>query len=133
MNLFSRLILAACRPFAPEEPMQMTFVMRNDLNMRKGKACSQTGHIAIDLALRSLLSPRFWVWQIGQRAKITVRVENEEELHAVQASAQAAGLKTYMVQDAGRTEFKEPTYTGVAIAPATKSELSEITGHLKLW
>ena len=133
MNMISRLVLAACQPFAPTEPMQLTFVMRNDLNMRKGKGCSQAGHIGIDLALRCLLSPRFWVWQLGHRAKITLKVKDEEELRSVKAAAEAAGLKTYMVQDAGKTEFKEPTYTSFSIAPATKAELEKVTGDLDLW
>ena len=67
------------------------------------------------------------------KAKIVVRVESEQELFDIYHKAQRAGLITSLILDAGLTEFDGvPTYTCIAIGPATDDDLKPITGHLKL-
>jgi PTH2 family peptidyl-tRNA hydrolase len=46
--------------------------------------------------------------------------------------AAAAGIATYIVHDAGRTQIPAGSQTVLAIGPAPKSALDKITGHLKL-
>jgi PTH2 family peptidyl-tRNA hydrolase len=48
------------------------------------------------------------------------------------AKAQAAGLMTYTVADAGRTQIAAGSHTVLAIGPAPKSEIDVVTGHLSL-
>lgn len=68
-----------------------------------------------------------WVW--SKFTKVVVGVETEEDLLRCHELAQAAGLPTALIQDAGATEFKGvPTYTTVAIGPAEAEDIDQITG-----
>ena len=108
-------------------------VMRADLGMRKGKACAQAAHASLKATLENLEHPSVKEWLADAFAKVTVRVDSEEELFEVARKAREAGLICAVIRDAGRTEFKEPTYTCLAVGPATNEELSPVTGDLKLW
>ena len=48
------------------------------------------------------------------------------------AAASSSGFMNYLVVDAGRTQISPNSKTVLAIGPAPKSQLDEITGHLKL-
>jgi PTH2 family peptidyl-tRNA hydrolase len=50
----------------------------------------------------------------------------------LEAQALQAGLPCYLVHDAGRTQIPAGSQTVLAIGPAPKSKINEITGHLKL-
>ena len=50
----------------------------------------------------------------------------------LERKAAAAGIGTYIVYDAGRTQIPAGSQTVLAIGPAAKSLLNGITGHLKL-
>jgi PTH2 family peptidyl-tRNA hydrolase len=72
-------------------------------------------------------------WLADKFTKICVRVDSEAELFDVYNKAKEAGLIVALIQDAGLTEFGGvPTYTCVAVGPASNEELQPITGHLKL-
>lgn len=128
-------------------------VLRKDLNMRKGKMVAQGAHASIGSILSrgrsywltkflncfgvkvlvlDLKDPAMGPWLIGKFKKITVSVNSEAELFEIQKKAEAAGLMTCLILDSGLTEFKEPTYTAVAIGPDLTSKISPITGHLPL-
>jgi PTH2 family peptidyl-tRNA hydrolase len=109
--------------------LKQVIVIRNDLNMRKGKMVAQGCHASLHSFYGSKVSME---WLKSGQKKIVVSVNSEEELHAVFKDAKAAGLSCHLVQDAGLTEFKEPTYTAVGIGPAEDSEIDKVTGHLKL-
>lgn len=57
---------------------------------------------------------------------------SEEELLDIYNKAIEAVLPCSLIKDAGLTEFKEPTYTAVAIGPSRPNDVDKITGHLKL-
>lgn len=111
--------------------MKQVIILRKDLNMRKGKMIAQGAHASL-MAVHGyeLSAISEWLWT-GQ-TKIVVGVNSEEELIQLFELAKAKKLLRSLVKDAGKTEFKEPTYTAVAIGPAEDSELNSITGHLKL-
>ena len=65
--------------------------------------------------------------------KISVQVENEQELDAIYEKAKTAGLEVHMIIDSGATEFHGvPTKTVVAIGPDISEKIDKITGDLKL-
>lgn len=112
---------------------RQVIVMRNDLNMRKGKMVAQGAHASLKTTLENLEHPNVKAWLSGAFTKITVKVESEKELKEVYENARAAGLPCSIILDAGRTEFAGvPTLTCCAIGPATKEELDNITGNLRL-
>lgn len=128
-------------------------VVRKDLNMRKGKMVAQGAHASmgsilargrsywltkllnffgINVLVLDLKDKSMGAWLTGKFKKITVSVNSEAELFAIEKQAKEAGLMTSLILDSGLTEFKEPTYTAVAIGPDLTSKISPITGHLPL-
>lgn len=126
--------------------MKQIIVMRNDLNMRKGKMVAQGAHASMGAILpylhpsRSVSSeemlqqmPKILEWLAGPFKKICVRVDSEDELIEVEMKAAATGLITCLITDSGLTEFGGTlTITCAAIGPDTDEALAPITGHLTL-
>lgn len=124
--------------------LKMVLVVRNDLNMRKGKVGAQTGHAVQEAIIdrsgpNSNSVPRLKTdeltqqWLCANYPKTVVRVDSEAELLEIYKQACDAGLNTRLVQDLGTTEFHgQLTYTVVAVGPDWSDRIDPITGHLKL-
>ena len=138
----------------PGLEVKQVIVMRNDLNMRKGKMVAQGAHASISFLSDKIGFRSKWLkyseepdkkgrqlefdaeeraWLTGAFAKICVRVDSEAELHEIYEKAKAKGLRAHIILDSGRTEFDGvPTYTCLAIGPNYSHKINEITGDLKL-
>lgn len=138
--------------------VKQIMVVRKDLNMRKGKIAAQAAHSSSnvffdrmakvknpgignnpkpDIAGNQLyvmeVSPEMALWLEGDRAKICVSAQNEEELLLVYEKAKEAGLPCALITDLGKTEFHGvPTNTAVSIGPGDAEKIDRITGHLPL-
>ena len=117
--------------------IKQCIVMRNDLNMRKGKMAAQAAHASIHALLDSVLydvgpTKLLVTWLTEGMTKICVRVDSELELMEINKKAYDAGLEVHLIKDAGLTEFKEPTYTCLSIGPDRADKIDKITGELKL-
>lgn len=113
--------------------LQQVIVMRKDLNMRKGKMIAQACHASMKAVIENQLDYRVKTWLSGAFTKICVSVDSEEELLAVYGKAKLHNFICAIIEDSGLTEFNGvPTLTCCAIGPATKEELQDITGGLKL-
>jgi PTH2 family peptidyl-tRNA hydrolase len=113
--------------------LQQVIVIRKDLTMRMGKIVAQAGHAIEGAIVGNLSDKRVKTWQKTGKTKICVYVESEEELLNIYQTALSRGHIVNLVIDSGLTEFNGvPTKTCCAIGPATKEQLSDITGHLKL-
>ncbi len=113
--------------------MKQIIVLRRDLGMRRGKEISQGAHASMKVVLENLEHPDVKAWLAGPFAKIVVVCDSEQDLLDLVAAANASGIITSLIQDAGRTEFKGvPTLTAAALGPAEADRLNPITGHLKL-
>ena len=126
---------------------KQVIVLRRDLNMRKGKMAAQAAHASMgELLARGQrqatdtggrivleLDKEHWGWLQGRFAKIVVGARDLEHLMQIKQEADAAGLPTCLIQDAGFTEFGGvPTYTALAVGPATPERLDPVTGQLQL-
>lgn len=133
--------------------VKQVIVMRKDLNMRKGKMIAQGAHASIAFLTRKLQDQEWGhpadeyglhhysgivldgpqkEWIEGRFTKICVSVDSEQELHDIAAAAKAAGVVCSLIQDAGLTEFSEPTYTCLALGPDEADKIDPITGDLPL-
>lgn len=131
--------------------VKQVIVMRKDLNMRKGKMVAQGAHASIAFLTSRLnidhypsipgspavadhfrLSHAEAEWIEGRFTKICVYVESEQALHDIKAAADEADVTCHLIQDAGLTEFTEPTYTCLALGPDQASNIDPITGNLPL-
>lgn len=127
--------------------IKQVILIRKDLGMRRGKEIAQGSHASMDFMIEPLrhllqqnqkplldLTDAEKHWIIYGMAKVCLKVNSEEELIAHHEKALAAGLKSYMIQDSGRTEFHgEPTLTACAIGPAEADAIDAITGDLVLY
>eukprot|EP00792_Barthelona_sp_PAP020_P002652 TRINITY_DN141_c0_g1_i1.p1 TRINITY_DN141_c0_g1~~TRINITY_DN141_c0_g1_i1.p1 ORF type:complete len:182 (-),score=54.70 TRINITY_DN141_c0_g1_i1:81-593(-) len=117
-----------------DEELKLVLLVRQDLKMGKGKIAAQVGHAAVGayktaLKRNPILLQR---WRARGEAKVALKVKDEDELFKYYDLAKEAGLNTYKVCDAGRTQIAANTYTVFAIGPAPYSEIDKITGELKL-
>lgn len=118
--------------------MKQVIVMRTDLNMRKGKMIAQGAHAAMMFLTRSErpiaeVMDDTYSWFRNGTKKICVRAKNEEELIHILEKAKLAGLRAYLVTDAGHTEFHgTPTVTCLAIGPNEDEAVDKVTGDLEL-
>eukprot|EP01114_Cavostelium_apophysatum_P020176 TRINITY_DN6695_c0_g1_i2.p1 TRINITY_DN6695_c0_g1~~TRINITY_DN6695_c0_g1_i2.p1 ORF type:complete len:208 (-),score=19.89 TRINITY_DN6695_c0_g1_i2:61-609(-) len=119
----------------PSEPYKMILVVRTDLKMTKGKIASQVGHGVLGLYKKALKKNPQAVknWEKGGgQAKIATQVPTEEDLLRVEKAAKDAGIVTYLVLDAGRTQIASGSMTVLALGPDTVSRMDSVTKKLKL-
>eukprot|EP01102_Stenamoeba_stenopodia_P021720 TRINITY_DN8833_c0_g1_i1.p1 TRINITY_DN8833_c0_g1~~TRINITY_DN8833_c0_g1_i1.p1 ORF type:complete len:170 (+),score=32.36 TRINITY_DN8833_c0_g1_i1:47-511(+) len=117
---------------------KMVMVVRTDLNMGVGKIASQCCHAAVGLyrkLLREQHNPTYaqflMQWENEGEKKIVLKAKSEEELLALQRSADEHHLPSYLIADAGRTQIAPGSTTVLSIA-GISSTVDKVTGHLKL-
>ena len=127
--------------------VKQVIVVRKDLNMRKGKMCTQVAHASkkflVDLIketedknlpIRHFLNKEQEEWLFkGQFAKIVVSVDSEQELLDLIQVARDNNVLVKEIVDLGYTEFGGvPTLTCAAFGPDLRERLDKFTGKLKL-
>ena len=111
---------------------QMVIVLRKDLKLPKGKMAVQASHSVASLVMKAKDDRIFQQWFNAGQKKIAVFCENEKELLSIMQKAKDKGLKTSLVQDAGRTVVEPGTKTCIAIGPGLESEFKGLTDKLSL-
>ncbi len=129
-------------------------VVREDLNMSRGKIGSQIAHASMkvmaDAMTKSYDEDGNFIgmiltfgdnandeelkdWLTNSFTKIVVYVNSEEKLMNLYHKVQEAGLRTALIIDNGTTEFNgERTKTCIAIGPHTAERLDPITKRYPL-
>jgi len=74
----------------------------------------------------------FGAWLGEGQQKVVLSVSDGEQLGAVAAAADAAGLPVHVIRDAGRTQLAPGTPTCCAIGPAGEARIDAVTGGLSL-
>lgn len=134
-------------------PVKQIIVVRKDLRNkigekpRTGKIGAQVAHASLkalldkgkfdngtDHVLTLLLNADIRTWIEGNYKKIVVGCDSEAELLAIHQTIieKLPHIPIALILDAGLTEFKEPTYTTLAIGPAKSIEIDKYTSYLKL-
>merc|ERR1719290_813625 len=86
---------------------KLVMVVRNDLKMGKGKIAAQCAHAAM-LAYKQakVASPTtLKLWERHGQPKVVVKIEDEESMLQLEKVADAEGLITSLICDAGRTQI----------------------------
>jgi PTH2 family peptidyl-tRNA hydrolase len=118
-----------------ERPTKQVIVVRDDLNMRKGKMGAQVGHAVsgflheiIDTGRLYTHAEHQWCTQ-DRRKKVILAVNSEADLLEIVQESQNAGITTHLVTDSGLTEFHGvPTRTCVAIGPDYSDKMESFLG-----
>lgn len=112
---------------------KQVLIIRKDLNMRRGKECSQCAHASMKVVLENMEHPDVKAWLSAAFTKVVVTADTEDQLRDLYNEAIDAGIVTAMIIDSGKTEFNGvPTLTVLAIGPGLSEDIDKITGHLKL-
>ena len=127
---------------------KQVIVVRKDLNMRKGKMCAQVAHASMKALLdemnfikgpgafvRTLIlgsSDPMSLWLNGLFTKIVVSCDSELELFTLRDECLYHNVRHALIKDSGKTEFKVPTYTCLAVGPDFVDNVDDITEGLKL-
>jgi PTH2 family peptidyl-tRNA hydrolase len=118
--------------------MKMVIIVRQDLEMGKGKVAAQVAHAAVSLIFEILNSDNnLWkkwlsLWLEEGQPKIVLKIQGLNELMSRYEKAKTEGLPTVIIQDAGKTQLEPGTITCVGIGPAPNEKIDVITGDLKL-
>lgn len=113
--------------------------------MRRGKEIAQGAHASMEFLVEQVraelqtsgsqvnleLTVAERTWLLHGMAKVCLQVNSEAELLEFHKQAEGSGLKSYLIQDSGRTEFHgEATFTACAIGPDESEKIDAITGDL---
>lgn len=135
------------------ERIKQVILIRKDLKMRRGKEIAQGSHASMQFITQQIqalyenqlpdslgeanqeipvaLTGRELRWLLKGMAKVCLKVDSEQQLIAFHEKALAAGIKSSLITDSGRTEFNgQPTITACAIGPDFVSVIDAITGEL---
>ena len=113
---------------------KQVIIVRNDLEMSKGKTATQAGHAAVSAAEDARKHYAKWwsAWFSEGKCKIVVKVNGEKELLKLEDEAQEMGLPHALIADRGLTEVPPGTVTCLGIGPAPADKVDKITGKLSL-
>lgn len=116
------------------EQMKQVIIVREDLNLPKGKLCAQVAHASLsavhEVKKRDPKILKAWMSQ-GAR-KIVLKVKSKKELLDLFQKASDKEIKAALVKDKGLTVVEPGTITCVGIGPASSEEIDKITSHLKI-
>jgi peptidyl-tRNA hydrolase len=112
------------------------FLIRLDLPMSQGKFGIQIGHGTDMIHLHAADDPYYAQWidsEVGNRRKIALRAKDLTEVEKVKAECDKAGLKSFLIKDAGLTEFGEETITGLVVLPHDDSLIPNALKRAQSW
>ena len=110
---------------------KQVILVREDLNLPKGKMSAQCSHASVDATLKSD-KKIVDLWKKNGGKKIVLKVKGEKELFTYRQIAEESGLKTALIQDAGHTVVEPGTVTCLGIGPDEEEKIDRVTGKLKM-
>ncbi len=110
---------------------KQVILVREDLKMSAGKLGAQVGHASVEATLKSDKA-KIEQWRRHGMKKVVLAVKDERELLGYKTDAARSKLINALIKDEGRTFFKEPTITCLAIGPDKEDKINKVTGHLKV-
>ena len=99
--------------------------------MPKGKLSAQVAHASVDAVMKSDKN-MVEEWQNEGSKKVVLKVADKKELIKFKKLADNNRLINSLIKDAGKTVFKLPTVTCLAIGPDEEKKIDRITGELGL-
>ena len=112
----------------PETELKMWLVVRKDINIPKAKLAGQSGHAFERITARIFesggeLLETYKQYVAHNTPKIVVTCKNLHAMERARRECEDLGIPTYMVTDAGRTVFPEPTVTVLSLGPSLRGDL----------
>lgn len=111
--------------------VKQVIVIRNDLEMSKGKVIVQACHASLEAYKRAPFYFKFF-WKFFGYKKVVLKVNSLNELIKIFEKSKKMRLPCALIIDAGKTQLEKGTITCVAIGPYYSEKIDKITGNLKL-
>lgn len=109
---------------------KQAILVREDLNMSKGKMIAQACHASLK-AFKKSESSEAKDWEDSGSKKVVLKVDEDTIVERFQR-AKSKDIPAALVKDAGHTELEPGTMTAVGVGPADESSVDSVTGDLKL-
>ncbi len=110
--------------------LKQAIVLRDDLDISKGKAISQACHASLKAYKKSDSELRS-EWE-RRGAKKVVLGSGDRKVRDLYEEAERNKIPASIIKDAGHTEVEPGTVTALGIGPAEHDKIDKITGELKL-
>jgi len=110
---------------------KQVIVVRQDLNLPKGKLASQVAHASVEGVINSKRGV-LQVWREHGMKKVVLKVADAAELERYRVLAGKEKLVTALIRDAGLTVVPPGTVTCLGIGPVDEKKVDRITGMLKI-
>lgn len=115
---------------------KQVILVRQDLNLPKGKCAAQAAHASSEAVLRSMSDSAkkkcVKAWRAVGQKKVVLRVDTLDGLHRYNQEAKDSGLVTALITDAGKTVIAPGTVTALGIGPDDEEKIDKVTGKLKM-
>jgi len=114
---------------------KLVVVVREDLEISKGKIAVQVAHAAVECAINAYKNRReiFDAWYAEGQKKVVLNVKTLNELIQLRELARINNLFAILIQDAGLTEVPPGTITVLGIGPDKENLIDKVTGSLPLY
>ncbi len=111
--------------------MKQVIIVRQDLNLPKGKLAAQCAHAAVEAEINSSRK-KVEEWLTEGMKKVVLKVKDLDELKKYEKLARKEKLIVSVIVDAGLTAVEPGTVTCVGIGPDDEKKIDKITKDLKL-
>ena len=112
---------------------KQVFIVNKDLNMGKGKICSQVAHAAVLCYKKAInVAPeKVKEWEKEGMKKIVLKASLKEILE-LKNKLDKEGIINCLVIDAGLTQIPSGSITVLGIGPEKEEEIDKFTSKFKL-
>ena len=110
---------------------KQVIVVREDVNMSRGKLAVQCSHASLSAAEnadKKILA----AWKREGQKKVSLKAKNLEELMQLKRKCNEMKLPCALISDAGLTELQSGTITCLGIGPEKEEKINKVTGSLPL-
>lgn len=114
--------------------MKQAIIIRSDVKMGKGKACSQIAHASL-LAYKKALAmhpSKVKEWELLGAKKVVLKADYSTLMEKLK-EAERLGIPYALVRDAGLTQIEPGTITALGLGPDDDERIDKVCGDLKLY
>lgn len=117
-----------------DEEVKQVILVRNDLDMGKGKLAAQCCHASVMSYMQAVKSNKEIVdhWLKTGQKKIVLKVDDEKIIKKLLQAFEFKKIPCALVNDAGLTQLQPGTITTLGVGPWTSAEINFYTSALKL-
>ena len=113
--------------------LKQVIVIRDDLEMGKGKIAAQVSHASLSAFRKAELADKWLArrWEAEGQKKVVLKVSSEGDLLQLFEQMKKE-MPCALIRDAGHTQIEAGTVTCFGAGPAEEAKINKYTSELKL-